>query len=156
MFNFVFMSIGKNKLDEILKRAKLLKEVDAWFKVFDSNTKEYLIKLVQNNQLIDKGVDGKGQVIGYYSYATELLTKGRKQQGEHYTLQDTSEFFDSMRVEVSEALLWITGNGSKGNENLYDKYGEWITTLTEENTDKLRQIVKNKYVEYIRKILQIT
>lgn len=149
------MSIGQTKLDLLLKKGKLLKELDAWYKSFDAKTKETIIDLVQNKQLKDKGVDGNNQVLGYYSYATELITKGRKQQGEHYTLEDTGFFFDSMRVEVTDALLYVLGDGKKGNQNLYDKFGDYITTLNEDSLNVVKEIIKDKYVQYIIKILQI-
>lgn len=149
------MSIGQTKLDLLLKKGKLLKELDAWYKSFDAKTKETIIDLVQNKQLKDKGVDGNNQVLGYYSYATELITKGRKQQGEHYTLEDTGFFFDSMRVEVTDALLYVLGDGKKGNQNLYDKFGDYITTLNEDSLNVVKEIIKDKYVQYISKILQI-
>lgn len=149
------MSIGQTKLDILLKKGKLLKELDIWYKSFDTKTKETIIDLIQNKQLKDEGVDGLNQVLGYYSYATELITKGRKQQGEHYTLEDTGFFFDSMRVEVTDALLYVSGDGKKGKENLYKKYGDYITTLNEDSLNVVKEIIKDKYVQYISKILQI-
>lgn len=149
------MSIGQTKLDILLKKGKLLKELDIWYKSFDTKTKETIIDLIQNKQLKDKGVDGLNQVVGYYSYATELITKGRKQQGEHYTLQDTGYFFNTMRVEVTDALLYVSADGQKGKENLYKKYGDYITTLNEDSLNVVKEIIKDKYVQYIRKILQI-
>jgi hypothetical protein len=149
------MSIGQTKLDILLKKGKLLKELDIWYKSFDTKTKETIIDLIQNKQLKDKGVDGLNQVVGYYSYATELITKGRKQQGEHYTLEDTGYFFNTMRVEVTDALLYVSGDGKKGKENLYKKYGDYITTLNEDSLNVVKEIIKDKYVQYIRKILQI-
>lgn len=149
------MSIGQTKLDILLKKGKLLKELDIWYKSFDTKTKETIIDLIQNKQLKDKGVDGLNQVVGYYSYATELITKGRKQQGEHYTLEDTGYFFNTMRVEVTDALLYVSGDGKKGKENLYKKYGDYITTLNENSLNVVKEIIKDKYVQYISKILQI-
>jgi hypothetical protein len=149
------MAIGENRFDELLGRAKMLKEAQAWKQSFDNATKQQMIDWIQKDQLTDKGVDGKGVVIGNYSFATEVITKGRKQQGDHYTLNDTGAFYESMRVEVETSLIWITGDGQKGKDNLYQKYGDDITTLTDENLSKLKDIVATKYQDYIRKILQI-
>jgi hypothetical protein len=148
------MAIGDTRLDHFLKRGKLLKEMSAWKSAFDVATKEQIIEWVKS-QLKDKGVDGRGIVIGNYSYATELITKGRKQQGDHYTLEDTGDFYRSIEVDVTEALVFIVGNGRKGKDNLYDKYGDYITTLTDENIEKLKEIIREKYITYIRKVLQI-
>lgn len=149
------MAIGGNKFDELLKRARKLKEAQAWKQSFDNATKKQILNWIKKDQLTDKGIDGKGVVIGNYSFATEVITKGRKQQGDHYTLNDTGAFYESMRVEVETSLIWITGDGKKGKDNLYEKYGDDITTLTEENLNKLKEIVSNKYQEYIKKILQL-
>lgn len=146
--------LENTKIYELYKRAKKLNELRIWKQTFDSDTKKYLVTLVQK-QLTELGVDGKGDVIGYYSYATELITKGRKQQGEHYTLKDTGAFYNSMNAEVTDALIWVIGNGRKGKDNLYQKYGEYITTLNEESIKKVQEIVTEKYIEYIRKVLQI-
>ncbi|CAB4128604.1 hypothetical protein UFOVP104_54 [uncultured Caudovirales phage] len=147
------MSLNDTILYKYYKKAKLLKELDAWYKSFDTNTKEFVLDLVQNKQLKDKGVDGKGEIIGTYSYATEKITKGRKQQGDHFTLEDTGYFFNSMDVEVTDALLYITGDGKKGKDNLYSKYGDYITTLTDENIKLLQEIIKKKYIEYVQRVL---
>ena len=149
------MGIGNTKIDTFLKRRTLLKESEAWMKAFNSATKKQLITWVQQ-QLEDKGVDGKGRVLGQYSYATQLITKGRKQQGDNYTLNDTGYFFDSMQVYISEYLIEITGDGNKGKDNLYKKYGQFITTLTDENILKLQEIIRAKYIDYVKKVLQIS
>ena len=149
------MGIGNTKIDTFLKRRTLLKESEAWMKAFNSATKKQLITWVQQ-QLEDKGVDGTGRVLGQYSYATQLITKGRKQQGDNYTLNDTGYFFDSMQVYISEYLIEITGDGNKGKDNLYKKYGQFITTLTDENIIKLQEIIRAKYINYVKKVLQIS
>lgn len=148
------MAIGNTKLDVLLRRGKLLRELDMWYSAFNDATKEQIIKWVQS-QLKDEGIDGKGIVIGNYSYATELITKGRKRQGDHYTLDDTGAFYRSMQVYVGESLIEVIGDGKKGKDNLYQKYGESITTLTDENIQKLREIIQDKFRIYIRKVLQI-
>ena len=148
------MSIGNTRIDEFLKRRTLLRESDAWIKAFNSATNKQLISWVQQ-QLEVEGVDGKNRVLGQYSYSTQLITKGRKQQGDNYTLNDTGYFFNSMEVYVSEYLVEILGDGKKGNTNLYSKYGQFITTLTDENIIKLKEIIRAKYIDYIKKVLQL-
>ena len=148
------MAIGNTKIDEFLKRRTLLRESDAWIKAFNSATKKQLISWVQQQLEVD-GVDGKNRVLGQYSYSTQLITKGRKQQGDNYTLNDTGYFFNSMEVYVSEYLIEILGDGKKGNTNLYSKYSQFITTLTDENIIKLKEIIRAKYIDYIKKVLQL-
>jgi len=149
------MAIGDTRLDELFKRATLLKDAVAWKSSFDSATKQQIIKWIQVDQLTNKGVDGQGVVIGQYSYATEVITRGRKQQGDNYTFDDTGAFYASMEVEITDTLVWITGDGKKGKDNLYRKYSDYLTTLTDENITKLKAIIEVKYIEYIKKILLI-
>ena len=147
------MAIGKTKLDELLQRGKLLKELSAWNSAFNQLTKKQLIQWVQDQ--LQEGKDGKNVLMGTYSYATELISKGRKQQGQNYTFEDTGYFYNSMQVYISEYLIEITGDGKKGNDNLYSKYSQFLTTLNDEHIEKLKEIVKEAYIDYIRKILRI-
>lgn len=147
------MAIGKTKLDELVQRGKLLKELDAWNSSFNEMTKKQLIEWVQDQ--LQQGKDGKDVLMGTYSYATQLISKGRKQQGDNYTFEDTGYFYNSMQVYISEYLIEITGDGKKGNENLYSKYSQFLTTLNDEHIEKLKEIINKAYIDYIRKILRI-
>jgi hypothetical protein len=147
------VAIGKTKLDELLQRGKLLKELDAWNSSFNEMTKKQLIEWVQDQ--LQQGKDGNDVLQGTYSYATQLISKGRKQQGDNYTFEDTGYFYNSMQVYISEYLIEITGDGKKGNENLYTKYSQFLTTLNDEHIEKLKTIINKTYIDYIRKILRI-
>lgn len=147
------MPIGKTRLDELLQRAKLLKELDAWYSAFTKLTNDQLINWVQDQ--LQEGRDGQNVLMGTYSYATELISKGRKRQGDNYTFEDTGYFYDSMQVYISEYLIEITGDGKKGNDNLYSKYSQFLTTLNDEHIKLLQEIIIKAYKDYIRKILRI-
>jgi len=147
------MPIGKTRLDELLQRAKLLKELDAWYSAFTKLTNDQLINWVQDQ--LQEGRDGQNVLMGTYSYATELISKGRKRQGDNYTFEDTSYFYNSMQVYISEYLIEVTGDGKKGNENLYTKYSQFLTTLNDEHIENLKITVIKAYKDYIRKILRI-
>lgn len=145
--------LEKTRAYKMVMRAKMLSHMKAWFDVFDNQTKAIVIDWVQKDQLTAKGIDGDGNVIGFYSYATELITRGRKQQGDHYTLNDTGAFYRSMEVLVFQTSFVVLGDGDKGEDDLYEKYGNKITTLTDENLAKFRKIVRQKYLQYARDIL---
>ena len=59
----------------------MLIDAEAWFESHDREVKDMIIKLIQDKQLIESGVDSEGRVIGYYSELTEILSEGRKKQG---------------------------------------------------------------------------
>lgn len=149
------MGIGNTSLDILLRRMATLSEAEAWLKIFDSSTKSQIIEWIQQDQLTQKGIDGSGNVIGYYSPITELITRGRKKAYTHYTLDDTGEFYRSMYVAVFRESFAIIANGDKGEDNLFEKYGKDIIDLTDENLEKLKEIAKEKFIKYIREVLQI-
>jgi hypothetical protein len=146
------MAIGESKLHELLRRRRLLSDAVEWLKVFDAPTKEMIVNWVRYDQLRDKGIDGHGEVIGYYSYVTELINPEKK-ANTPYTLEDTGAFYESMYLRVLSDAIIVEANPIKGQDNLYFKYGEEITGLTDENIAKLREVVKEKYINQFRKIL---
>ncbi|NCX86830.1 MAG: hypothetical protein EBX05_08585 [Rhodobacteraceae bacterium] len=104
-----------DKLGIITKNAKILNEVSAWINSFDIQIKNEIIYLIQYEQLVSKGIDAKGKVIGLYKPFTEQLNPLKK-AGEHYTLLDTGEFFKSIFIDVMRDSIIINGNGKKDNE----------------------------------------
>jgi len=149
------MAIGNTKIDEQLRRYHLLSEAVAWIDAFDSVTKKQIIDWIQQDQLIDEGINKFGEIIGYYSYATELISNGKKKQGDHYNLFDTGAFFRSFVVIVGIDAIKIDANAQKGEDNLFKKFGNKIIGLTDENFTKLKELVKKSYISYARKVLQI-
>lgn len=140
----------------LLRKTRLLSEAEAWVKSIDQNVQETIIKeYIQKDQLKQQGIDETGQVIGYYSEVTEMITRGRKMAGDHYTLEDTGAFFRSMYVVVLLDSIVIEANPVKDNENLFVKYGDGIIGLTDENKTKFGEIVKEKFIQYVRDTLQI-
>ena len=149
------MAIGNTKIDEQIRRYHLLSEAVAWIDTFDSVTKKQIIDWIQQDQLIDEGINKFGEIIGYYSYATELISNGKKKQGDPYNLFDTGAFFRSFVVIVGIDAIKIDANAQKGEDNLFKKFGNEIIGLTDENFKKLKDLVKKSYISYARKVLQI-
>jgi len=112
-----------------------------------------IITMIQRKQLFEQGVDKFGNVIGEYSYATEVISRGEKQQGDHYTLEDSGEFYRSMFVVVYNDLFEINANAKKDDDNLFDLYGTGIIGLTKENMDILVQKIRYSYLTYAKRIL---
>ena len=146
-------------LDIKLKEVKLLKEVEAWLYAFDKEVQDYVLYyLLQKTQLIDKGVDEFGNVIGRYSSLTEEINPNKK-TGTPYTFLDTGEFFNSMFIKVMNDGFEIDGDGNKTNFlctiDLFEIYGDRIIGLTEQSMDALRNEIKIRMIRYARKSLQI-
>jgi len=146
-------AIGNTKVDKMLRRTKLLSETIAWVQTFDNVTKTQILDWIRNDQLLNKGVDATGEVIGYYSQVTEFISKGKKKFNTHYTLFDSGYFFRSMFVVVLQNEIVINADAQKDEDNLFDNFGTKIIGLTDENFQKLKEMVKRSYIEYARKTL---
>ena len=147
---------------EFLERASSLNYEDVLSKVWnDKRVQDKIIELNTREQLFNKGVNSQNEVIGYYSKATEEISGGRKKEGEHYTLLDTSEFFDSFRILVFGSIAEIIADTMKtnpfaGTEDLTVKYGKEIIGLTDESKTILKEIISQVTKEILRNYLSIS
>jgi hypothetical protein len=160
------MAIGQSKLHSILRKGKELSEKKTWYNFFyRSDVKKQILHWIQEDQLRSKGIDKTGEVIGTYSIVTEWISGGRKQHGDHYTLDDTGDFFRSMFVAVFSDRFEIDADPIKktdssdyfdgyGEENLFDKYGTGIIGLTDENLEKLKEKILAHYQNELKRILK--
>lgn len=147
-----------NDLGELLKRTKKISEEKIWKKSFNAKLKKTILDWIRNDQL-QKGVDEDGDIMGLYSEWTEMMNP-EKIAGTPYTLKDTGDFYKSLFIDVLSDEFVIDGDGLKIDENgkktdLFKWLGDGIVGLTEKNKEKLVEELKIKYVENVRKILQI-
>lgn len=148
-----------NDLGLLLKRTKKISEEKAWQKSFNAKLKKTILDWIRIDQLWEQGIDEDGDIIGLYSEWTEMMNP-EKVAGTPFTLKDTGEFYKSLFIEVLSDYFVVDGDGIKIDENgkktdLFKWLGEGIIGLTEENKEKLAEELKIKYVEYVRKLLQI-
>lgn len=87
---------------------KHLKRIDK--ELIDLNTKDQLLK----------GKDAEGDPIfsnarqrGTYSYTTELISEGRKQEGDPYTLFDSGDFFKGFYLNIEGDTVRIGSTDPK-------------------------------------------
>lgn len=145
------MTIGNTSIDNLVRRAKLLNEVVAWVQTFDGKTKKQILDWIQEDQLRNKGIDKDGNVIGYYSLVTDFISKGKKQFNTHYTLFDTGDFYRSMYVSVFQTSIIIDADIQKIEEQKW--FRNKILGLTDENLQKLIEIIQTSFLDYARKTL---
>jgi hypothetical protein len=88
-----------------------------------------------------------------YSRLTEILSGGRKKEGEHYTLLDSGEFYKSMVFLLGANYFEIDADPIKSNDNLFTKFGEGVIGLTEESKEKLRIRLKQEYRIELKRLL---
>lgn len=136
----------------MLERVNQLSSAVAWFDAFKfSDIKRMIIEMIQKDQLFERGVDGNNEVIGFYSYATEIASKGKKQQGTHYTLFDTGEFYKSMFIVVLSDALLIKADTNKFDDQVW--FSNDIIGLNDESMIKFVSKLRQSYIRYARKVL---
>lgn len=120
----------KGTIKDLLNRVEQLnlkKEVPEIVKA----TSGTLISLNQK-QLFNQGVNAEGEVIGTYSFLTEVISKGRKRQGTHYTLYDTGAFFKGFFIKVDATKITFDSRDYK-TPLLEERLGNTIFGLTKES-----------------------
>ena len=154
------MGLMDTILGQKLLSVKALEETVFWQTAFnDPEFKKYILDLIRNDQLFEKGIDSDGDIIGYYSEWTEMMNP-EKVAGTPYTLKDTGAFYESMIIYIYDNYIEIDADPIKKNQqgeedNLFYKYGENIIGLTEENLEKVSKKIAQKYRDEIIQILSI-
>lgn len=149
--------LNRTPFYEFVERFSKLNEVEAWITSFDGDLEDEIWKLIVIEQLDKKGVNDLGNVIGLYSLNTQKLNQ-RKKAGTHYTLNDAGDFIKSIAIQVGNDFFRTTADGQKDNENLFDKYnkgGADIIGLTPDNLAIVKEMLKDKFIEYVRESLQV-
>lgn len=145
--------IGQTKIDEHLRKAVLLDDSIAWFDAHTDELKEAILNMIRQDQLVEEGVDSNDEIIGYYSYLTEVMTDGRKRMGDPYNLKDTGAFFRSMFVKVLNDSILIDADYEKMEDQNW--WSIDILGLTEENLEIYAEMVKKNYILYARRVLEL-
>jgi hypothetical protein len=90
--------------------------------IYEDEVRSFIVGLNRFNQLYEKGETADGDIAGYYSYATEVITEGKKKAGQHYNFFDTGEMYNSFKVQVySDATFDIYANTLKDGEDVQQK-----------------------------------
>jgi hypothetical protein len=137
----------------MLERAKMLNNASAWVYAMRDN-KDLQIEIIRKvkDRLFKEGTNDQGKIIGTYSPFTEKLNR-IKVAGAHYTLKDTGEFYESIYIGVMNDYFFIDGDGDKGKDNLFEKYGEGIIGLDDTTFDWFGEKIINKYIDYVGRVL---
>jgi hypothetical protein len=144
----------------VLRRATSISHELIWRNVLnDASFRQWILDLVRKDQLFDQGIDETGDVIGVYSEFTQLINP-KKIAGEHYTLFDTGDFYNSMFLIVMKDSFVIDANPIKVDDDgdltdLFKKYGDGIIGLAEKSRDKLATEMEKRFIIEYRKLLQI-
>lgn len=145
--------IGYTIIEDQLKKAIILSDSIAWFESHTPDLKDYLLDLIRDRQLMQFGIDSNNDIIGFYSYFTELISGGVKKQGDPYNLKDTGYFYKSMFISVLKDSILIDADYQKMKDQNW--WSIDILGLTDKHLDFYAQRIKENYIKYARKILQI-
>lgn len=118
----------------------------ALFDFIKSLSKE-LIEL-NKKQLHEDSQDIYGDAIGFYSYATEVISKGAKKRGEPFDAKDTGGFLDKFYMTVLDDVFYFGSTDPKTDDILNSD--NWLSHdlfgLTEEN---LNIAIETKFKPFI-------
>lgn len=154
IFSVAMIDFMQTRIGEVLRRTKLLSESVAWIEMFTPSLKSTIIReWIQQDQLTQRGVDEDGTVIGYYSFASEVASGGRKEEGTHYTLYAEGDFYRSMFITVLANSFVVDADYQKMQDQEW--WRDEILGLTDENLQRLIEIAKISYADYVRRILGI-
>ena len=134
----------------IHERLEHLKTLNFWVELMsDPDTKQFIIRLNQN-RLELYGTDIDGNVIGYYSPVTEILSGGEKQAGKPYNLKDTGYFYDSFKIHVFSDYIVIDADGLKDNVDWSDP-SEKVLGLAEYQFEILNLYLIPQLIKLVRR-----
>lgn len=94
----------------------------------------YVIAL--QKQQWNEGLDADGKILGRYSKETEILSDGRKKEGELFDISDTGETRRKLELfaqEESGDLLFYFDSDSQALPELLERIGERLFGLQPKN-----------------------
>lgn len=126
------------------------------FKFIRSIEKQILDK--NKEQIFENSQDIHGQAIGFYSYATEQITKGRKKKGEPFDGKDSGDFFNKMYMQEVSGVIRFGSKSPHYADILKSK--SWLSKdilgLTDESLNELIQTELLPFIiSHYRKILEL-
>ena len=153
-FLFKIKQMNFFEFSEIVDKYPVQKFMDDLANGLDSD-KEIL--QLQINQW-DKGEDSEGKILGYYSKATEILSGGRKKQGDKFNLFDTGSFREKtylLTTEKSNDLLFDFDSSDSKTSELLAKINPNIFGLQEKNKDDFTTKAVDKAIEILNTNLKL-
>lgn len=94
-----------------------------------------------NDQLFKKGIDSEGKSLGQYAPSTKKAKQRKGQPSDHITLKDTGTFYDSFDITPDDDGFWMLADGNKDGVDLFQRFGQDVLGLTDDNFEPLKQII---------------
>lgn len=146
-------------LQEQLSKAKKLqpgKLQNDLFRFIKSIEKELLDK--NKDQILNESKDIFGNEIGFYSYATEVISKGKKKKGEPFTGFETGDFFKGFYMQEVSGVLRFGSSDPKTSKILSSEH--WLSDeLFGLSDEDLKEVIEKRllpfFIKNSRNILEI-
>lgn len=142
-----------------LERSKLIQPEIVSKALFDfiRSIEKEMIQL-NRDQINKDSSDIFGNAIGFYSKATEFITRGAKRAGDPFTGEDTGDWLKSFYVTVLDDAFYFGASDYKTKDILDSD--NWLNKslfgLTDENLNMLiSQRIKPYILQYYRKSLAL-
>jgi hypothetical protein len=114
--------------------------------------RDLIVFMNTEDQLGEDHVNSKGEEL--FNIFTQRTTyslfdkKGRG--GKPYELKDTGEFWRSFKAKVGRGFIVITSDPFKGEDNIFEAYGNDVEGLTEENLEALITQAHEFFIRWIK------
>jgi hypothetical protein len=114
------------------------------------STQKFLIDLNTRVQLFQEGENSLGvklsDIGGDYTASTKLYKSKKGQPTNRVTLYDTGDFYGSFTVEpTASADFIIDSDPMKGSFDLFERWGEDVEGLNEENLQMVLDYLEAKF-----------
>lgn len=94
-----------------LKRSQVRNDFFAFIRSIEKELEAYNVSTIYNDS-----EDVNKKPIGYYSRATEIITDGRKKEGEPFDLLETGDFLDGLFARVGRNAIFFDTKDPKKKE----------------------------------------
>jgi hypothetical protein len=154
-FRFFETMIRFNALHDLFDKVQKLDDRKAWRLSTDRNTRQFIISMNTNEQLGEEGIDANDSSLGDYAPMTVQFRRSKGLQVGHIDFKVTGQYWRSWRVRVRSNELIIEVDKDRFTELVeLLNFSEDHVGLTEENLDRLAEMIKRKYIDYVRRTLQ--
>lgn len=123
--------------DKINQIRQIQKGLNGEAKNIAKQYKSVILDYIRDNQLFDRGIDGKGNKLKPYKPFTIAIKKQKGQPTNRTTLFDTGSFTSKMDLLVTDQNAIGVFSRDEKTPDLIEKYGADIFTFTVENQKQI-------------------
>lgn len=108
-------------------------------------TLESELAKINRRTLNEKSQDADGKPIGFYSFATEIITGGRKAKGQPFDLKESGDFLNSIYAKVESESIFFDATDPKLGAILQNTISDDLFGLQDE---ELNKVIDEKILPY--------